>query len=294
MEGEEDWISRGMEHLENEECPFCAQSVRGVDLIAAYRSYFNETYTSFARELAQYQQLPARHYSDDRIELMQARLQSNASSTEVWNRYVKYVTPTLNTDIRAALRAFRTEMVALLEKKAAAPLEPVELSGGYVNAHAAVVKLMNEATAYNDDVDRVNEAINAFKRGASPAHLQSAINELRWLELAKKRREPAVSEACDRYKALSEEKTALDVRKAEARDRLAAYSTQVCEKYCQAINGYLRTFSAGFRLDRVRVEYTGRIANSTFCVVMNDTSVEMGNSETPVLRTELQEHPFRR
>ncbi len=52
--------------------------------------------------------------------------------------------------------------------------------------------------------------------------------------------------------------------------------------YRKSINALLKTFTAGFHLDRMRVEYSGRVPNSTFCVVINDTPVDMGNSDTPI------------
>ena len=66
--------------------------------------------------------------------------------------------------------------------------------------------------------------------------LQSAQNELRWLELTKKRYEQAVAEACTQYTTLNSEKDALETKKGEARDRLDTYSATVCETYRKAIN----------------------------------------------------------
>ena len=79
MEGHENWLSTGMSYAKKDECPFCGQSTKGVDLIAAYTAYFNETYTAFKQELEQYTQLPARHYSDDRIEVAVSRIASDNS-----------------------------------------------------------------------------------------------------------------------------------------------------------------------------------------------------------------------
>jgi hypothetical protein len=173
-------------------------------------------------------------------------------------------------------------MIDLLDKKAAAPLNALPLSEEYSSAYEAVSQLSEAVTAYNAAVDAANQAINAFKRSASPAKLQSASNGLKWHELTKKRYERTVAEACERYKKLIAEKEELERKKQAARDKLDTYSSDVCDKYKKAINRYLKRFNAGFHLDSVRVEYSGRIANSTFCVVINDTSVEMGSSDTPL------------
>lgn len=283
MEGNEDWLSTGMAHL-TDECPFCGQSTKGLGLIEAYQSYFNDSYAAFREELAKYQQLPVRHYSDDRIELLKQRIQSNEASAEVWKRYVSFDAPALPTDADPAhlITTFRAEMLALLKRKAAAPLEMVNLSAEYEDAYKALAALADATTAYDETVDKANQKINAFKGGANSTKLQSASNELRWLEVTKKRHEPELVEACNRYTTLNEEKEGLEKKKAEARTRLDAYSKTVCKAYQKAINKFLKRFNAGFHLDRVRVEYSGRIANSTFCVVINEVSVEMGNRDTPL------------
>ncbi|WP_428667583.1 AAA family ATPase [Reyranella sp.] len=283
MLGNEEWIAGGLPHL-TKECPFCGQPADGLALIKAYQSYFNDAYTSFRTELQQYQQLPAKYYSDDRITLVQTRIQSNEASTEVWKRYVVFDAPATPADLDPAelLTNFRTEMLALLERKAAALLEVVKISEEYENAYTALAELAAAGTAYDQAVTNANAKIEAFKKDANPTKLQSSQNELRWLELTKKRHEAAVAEACSQYTTLNAEKDALDKKKGEARTRLETYSATVCENYRKGINKFLKRFNAGFQLDRVRVEYSGRVANSTFCVLINEVQVEMGNSDTPL------------
>jgi hypothetical protein len=107
-------------------------------------------------------------------------------------------------------------------------------------------------------------------------------NELKWLQLTKKRHEQPLKDASDEYVKLTAEKDELDKRKVGARAKLDEYSTTVVDGYRKSINTFLDTFTAGFHLDRMRVEYSGRVPNSTFCVVINDTHVDMGNSDTPL------------
>ncbi len=283
MEGHEDWQAAGLPHL-TKDCPFCGQPADGLALIKAYQSYFNDAYTAFRTELQKYQELPAKYYSDDRIALVQTRIQSNEASVEVWKRYVVFDAPVIQGDLDPSelLTAFRNEMLALLKKKGAALLEVVKLSKEYEAAFAALAELAAAATAYDQAVVKANAKIEAFKKGANPTKLQSAQNELRWLELTRKRYEPEVAEACTQYSTLNDEKDALDKKKGDARTRLDIYSATVCENYRKGINKFLKRFNAGFQLDRVRVEYTGRVANSTFCVLINEVQVEMGTSDTPL------------
>jgi len=46
------WINQGMPYIKDEQCPFCGQDINKVDLVAAYRSYFNQAYKDLKKEIA--------------------------------------------------------------------------------------------------------------------------------------------------------------------------------------------------------------------------------------------------
>jgi energy-coupling factor transporter ATP-binding protein EcfA2 len=91
-----------------------------------------------------------------------------------------------------------------------------------------------------------------------------------------------VSESCAKYAKLKGEKDGLDKKKADARKKLDTYSTTVVDGYRKSINAFLKKFTTGFHLDKMKVEYSGRVPNSTFCVVINETNVDMGTGDTPL------------
>jgi wobble nucleotide-excising tRNase len=281
---QEEWVAKGVSHAEDDSCPFCGQDIKGLDLIAAYKAFFNANYLELKEQLENYSRLPAQNYSNEHATVVQSVVQANAATTEVWKRYVKFETPRLigDFDIPALFAGFRAETESLLAKKSAALLEGVPVSEAYNTARSAIEALCKAMEAYNEAVEKANLVISAFKTNANPKRLQAAINELRWLELTKKRHEPEIAAACESYIALSKAKEDLEGHKVTARSQLEEYSRDVVTKYCKRINHYLKRFNAGFHLDEMKVEFTGRIANSTFCIVINETSVQMGSSETPI------------
>jgi wobble nucleotide-excising tRNase len=281
-EGHEDWLATGMTYAKKDECPFCGQSTEGADLIAAYTAYFNEAYIAFNKELGTYSKLPEKHYSDDRIEVLLSRIETNASNADVWKRYVTLKAPVLKGDTAKTIKVFRDEMIALLNKKNANPLEAVKVSASYRDSYQTLSALSTAVQAYNDALTAANAAIEKFKGSASAAKLESAQNELIWLEFTKKRHGEPLSGFCDEYVKLVEEKEVLDAIKADARAKLDTYSGSVVDTYRKSINSYLKTFTAGFHLDQMKVEYSGRVPNSTYCFVINDTPVDLGKNDTPL------------
>jgi len=49
--GLERWVSEGNDFQAEDECPFCSQPIEGIDLIAAYRSYFNQDYNQLKTDV---------------------------------------------------------------------------------------------------------------------------------------------------------------------------------------------------------------------------------------------------
>jgi wobble nucleotide-excising tRNase len=278
---QEDWLATGLKRADDD-CPFCGQKLKGVDLIAAYRTFFNAEYDKLRLEQEQYRALPGRHYSDDKIALLNSRLETNASGAEVWKRYVTFAEPELRNTIAPIVEAFRAEMTSLLDKKHADLLAPVRITAAYRSEFEKLTALKNEIEEYNAAVEEANKQIETFKRSATPARLASAQNELKWLQLTKKRHEKGVSDSCDKFTKLKGEKDGLDKKKVDARKKLDTYSNTVVDGYRKSINAFLKKFTAGFHLDKMKVEYSGRVPNSTFCVVINETNVDMGTGDTPL------------
>src|SRR4029077_16030416 len=132
-------------------------------------------------------------------------------------------------------------------------LAAVRLSTAYREAYQNLTALKAEVDVYNAAVAEANKQIDEFKHTAGPARLVSAQNELKWLQLTKKRHEPAVAKSCDAYVKLKAEKDQLDTKKADARKKLDQYSGSVVDTYLTTINRFLKKFTAGFRLAKLKV-----------------------------------------
>src|SRR5262249_16058020 len=92
MEGNQELIARGMSHM-RDDCPFCGQPIKDLDLIKAYQAYFNRAYMKFRDELNRYSELPGKHYSDDGVNLLVQKVTANRAVVEFWSRYVAFEAP---------------------------------------------------------------------------------------------------------------------------------------------------------------------------------------------------------
>jgi hypothetical protein len=92
-----------------------------------------------------------------------SRIEMNASNADVWKRYVTLKTPVLKDEVAEIIKAFRDEMIALLTKKNANPLEAARLSIGYRDAYQKLSTLSAAVQACNAAVTAANAAIEKFR-----------------------------------------------------------------------------------------------------------------------------------
>jgi wobble nucleotide-excising tRNase len=183
-------------------------------------------------------------------------------------------------EITPVMTEFRNEMLSALDRKLAAPLESVSLPASYLAARKRYALVAEIMLAYNQQIAEINTTIEALKQAGSPGSTQAAEKELATLNANKRRFEPAVHEACEKFTAANATKGKSEDEKEKIRRRLNQYSKDTLGRYKDAINRHLKRFTAGFHIDRVKVEYSGRVPNSTFCIVINETPVEVGSHDT--------------
>ena len=77
-----------------------------------------------------------------------------------------------------------------------------------------------------------------------------------------------------------DEKNSIEGRKDDIRRQLNNYTKEVLEPYQQKINKFLKSFNTGFKIDETKHSYSGGVAISSYQLVINQTLIEVGNSNT--------------
>ena len=113
--GLEDWVSHGQGYLSLNECPFCGQPLQGIELIRAYRSYFNVAYTQLKRKISNLEGTVAAELSDNRINALAAAVATNTARIEAWRDRLPLDTPSIETEqLLATLRGVRVCLLNLI------------------------------------------------------------------------------------------------------------------------------------------------------------------------------------
>ena len=257
--GLEDWVSRGQSYLGLDECPFCGQSLQGVGLIRAYRSYFNTAYAQLKQEIAALGDRVSAALSDNTVDALAAAVATNTARIEAWRDRLQLDVPTLITkQLLTTLGQARKRLVTLVSTKLQAPLEPV---GSPTDLEAVLGDLtaINQAIAdYNCRVEPVTNAIREFKRRLATEDVNALQGQIRRLEAAQKRQLPQVAAAVADYQAAEAERRRLEKEKTQTRQQVDTLMNSILQNYQNEINSLLRKFvGPGLAIEEFRPTYVG-------------------------------------
>lgn len=276
------WIADGLSHADDT-CPFCGQDIRGLPLIAAFRAVFSERYKALAREIAAVKAGVERDMGEAALARLSTRAEQNNGSVEFWQKYCAIEAPALALPVEAveAIRVLAAAAIGLLDRKAAAPLDPITPDEDFTAARAAYDRAAAAIAAANTAIRAANVVITDKKTTADGGDLTAAEAELARLRAIQTRHRADVSGLCDAYTKLCGEKDAIEARKETVRKQLDAHTKTVVKPYERRINDYLAAFNAGFSITETKHAYPGGVAASSYQLVINDTAVDLGDSKTP-------------
>lgn len=264
----ESWIQQGVAYQKDEICPMCGQSTAGLDLLKAYRAYFDKTYSEFKQRLAASQQKIGQAFGDKAVLAVQTLIGENAAVWEFWRQLgigeglnLPDATPMID-----AIGKVGDEANALLAKKIAAPLEAVTTTDQLKQALANVTSVSSLVTAYNTAVKTFNAEVAAFKAKQASTDVSKLKSELAALSLVQLRHSANVVQALNNCTEAEETKIRLEKEKAIAKADLDAYAQAILATHEERINELLQMFGANFRIDGTdAVTLAGSQAPTTSC-----------------------------
>ena len=155
------WIATGIEHA-GETCPFCGQDIRGLPVIAAFRAVFSAQYKALASDVVTAKTAVSQAFGDAALARLDTVAEQNRGGVEFWAKYCSVDAPplALSESVTAAARALAGAALSLLDRKAAAPLEPIPLDEAFTAALAAYEVAARGTEATNAAIRAVNQTIS--------------------------------------------------------------------------------------------------------------------------------------
>ena len=282
----ETWISEGLQYIADDACPFCSQRLDPVGLIQDYRSFFSREYHALRDEVTALKREVDTAIGERAAATFEQMLLQNGNAAESWQQYCDVTPPALAEAGRIGdiMGALRESAQALLDVKAGTPLDAVPPDERFTQALNAFEALRTSFGAYNAEVATANAVIGARKRQAQAANMRDVEAALARLKAQKARHTPEVQALCDMDTRLHAEKGALEADKAAARQQLDTHTQQVITQYGQRINWYLERINASFRITTPTHTYRGGPPSTSYQIIINQNTVDLGDSQTPADR----------
>jgi wobble nucleotide-excising tRNase len=291
----ERWISDGVAILSGDgqpwaekDCPFCAQSLNGSQIIDHYRAYFSAEYTVLKADLAAASRDITSTYGGEVPAAFERHVAVTLERRTFWLRFLEIPEFVIDTaDIARAWKAARDAVQATLAEKRAAPLDSIALDAAAIAAIDAYHTKRNHIMTISNALTGLNGQVAIVKEQAQAANLVALTTDLNRLKATKSRHSAQVAPRCEDYLAEKIAKQATETARANARIALDNYRQNIFPTYEAAINNYLGRFNAGFRLGGVSPVNNRGGSSATYNVVINNVDVPLTANAGPSFRTAL-------
>lgn len=291
----ERWVSDGVAILSDDgkpwvekDCPFCAQSLSGSEIIDHYRAYFSAEYTGLKTDLAAASRELTGTHSGEAPAAFERDVSVATQRRTFWLRFLNVPEFAIDTaDIARAWKAARDAMQAALNAKRAAPLDVATLDAAAIAVIDAYHAKRNEIADISDALVGLNGQIAIVKEQAQAANVAALTTDLNRLKATQSRHSEQVASRCDDYMAEKAAKQTTETARDNARIALDNYRQNIFPAYEVAINNYLGRFNAGFRLGGVSPVNNRGGSSATYNVVINNVDVPLTADAGPSFRTAL-------
>lgn len=284
----ERWISDGHALGEIERCPYCDQSLEGVDLIQAYRSYFNQHYNQLKASVADLTRLISITTSEAIIERLQASFATASATIDGWQEHVEIPPPEFDSEAaKQILAAVRGRLDDLRLAKEANLLESVgsdDTKNELIGIWDELVKIVKSC---NDGIDNAVNLITAYKASLAAVNPDGLRQAIANLELTKVRYRPDVIDLFTNRDAALTQEVVAKAEKENKKDALNAIMQTTLERYKDRINQLLSNFGAQFSIPNIDFNYRGGL-RSNYNLLMRGSNIELAGG-IPDFNTSLSE-----
>jgi wobble nucleotide-excising tRNase len=285
----EDWLSSGQKYTGGAGCPFCGQEIRDLELIKAYRSYFNDTYGDLKEKVANLLASVKEELADSKIEVIVSKTKINTARIDAWKDQINIAAPSFDCEaLFKKIKQAREQLLTLVELKQKAPLELVGSQADNDTVKTSIDSINLTITDYNSNIRAITKTISEFKKTLAAEDIAKLKDELTKLEAAKKSGLPEVIKAIADYKSAEIERKRLDGEKTTARKQLDNLMEKTLQQYQASINELLIKFGAEFSIEKLKPTYQGGGEPRTeYGLRVRNKSVKLGSRADMV-----KEHTF--
>ena len=284
----EKWISDGSSYENGDRCPYCNQPLDGVELIQAYRSYFNLEYSDLKQLVATLDSLIAACASDVIIERLQAGFAMASALISGWQEHIDLQGPEFDSEAAChELREINCRLSSLKTDKEANLLESVGSEDDKNDVARRWESIAIMVRLSNAKITNAVSQINTYKAGLSRLDIEVLHQRINSLNMAKDRYSQVVLELLSQLDLAIAQEASARQDKQTKKDTLNRIMQGTLDLYKDRINELLRVFGAQFCIPSIDVDYRGGL-RSSYRLFMRGSNIDLSGG-VPDFKTSLSE-----
>jgi wobble nucleotide-excising tRNase len=281
----ERWIKYGVEHTQDNKCPFCSQDIQHVDVVNAFRDFFSEAYSEHTRKIED---------ASQRLNTLvgggptgfNTIMVENSADLAFWNEVTEFAdAPAIAAEHASQIADGITLLANRFDEKLASPFSQIRLASDEDKIGAALELLSQyngKLGAYLDEIERVRREVQQ----ADPVRAEAVLNSRRAIHA--KAEEPLSNHAAE-YLALIERRKELNAKKVDLQAELRTYAATTLSARQRKINDLLTLFGTNFQIAKAKAGFIGREANTEYAIELGAhvLQVGVGSQSEPSFKTVL-------
>lgn len=284
----EKWISDGHAYGDEGNCLYCNQPLEGVELIQAYRSYFNQDYNQLKSDVSRLKHLINASCSNEIIDRLKSRCETASAVIDGWQEHVEITPPTFDeSSARDALSSIGNLLNTLRESKEVNLLDSVGSEEDRNQVARKWQEVLNIVVACNDSILNATAVIADYKNNLAALSIDNLRNQIRDLEWVKIRYRQDVIDLFSQLALDKSQDVAAKAEKQTKKDALNQIMQATLESYKDRINEILRGFGAQFLIPNIDFNYRGGL-RSDYVLKMRGANIAL-NGGVPDFKTSLSE-----
>jgi wobble nucleotide-excising tRNase len=292
MEGSEEWLKEGFEAIKENACPFCLRPFdETVEIIEAYKQYFNVEYNQLLASLEQIRSSVSNYNLDTQFLSLENTILSNNNLLEFWKLHltnepvlVSHITdkPPLVEELEQAKELIKIKSDNPIQSNSSLPIATLKLSIEAVNQKIDTTNL---------EIEEYNKKITILKSSLQP-NVQQLEIDLSRLKAIKKRSELTIGNDCTSLTTYINAVQNLKIDKDNKQLLLDTHSTRIFTNYATKINQYLRAFAPYLEIRGLDSVYVGSSKEPLikYALHIDGHEIMQGESQTqPTFKYSLSE-----
>lgn len=282
------WLQSGLAYCTDETCPFCQQTIKDLDLIDDYDTYFSREYNDLTNSI-QRLSVESEHFASielqkqiaSEVERMHAELLSWRGSV-FSNDYTISV-----DDLMDDLKQFAAAYKSAVERKMNAPLQSID--GTLGELITSWNKLQNTVNRINSDIDGANVQIAGYQKSLTTKSSSSIGDSIQRLEDEILRgRQKTVNLFAQRQHILGKIDQNRETLEA-SRQALITSMQATLQRYKDAVNHTLDDFNASFHITEMKPNFQGQHPQNQYMLQLRNHSVPFQSNVGPSFEVSLSD-----